>query len=145
MQAEISTKIASGAKAELGGGTKRSRVFVVDDNATFREGLAEVINAQADLSMCGEAATAENALERIGSLQPDVAVVDISLAGNKNGIELTKEIKERHPQLPVLVLTMHEESLYAESAFQAGAQGYITKRQSMQHFLAALRKLLPAS
>ena len=121
--------------------TKKRRVFIVDDNAMLREGLSEGINNEPDLMICGEAPSAEVALESLKTSHPDVVVVDISLEG-KSGIELIKEIRAQYPSLPILVLTMHEPSVYAEKAFEAGAQGYVTKQESMQKVLETLRRVI---
>src|SRR4051812_43244698 len=94
------------------------RVLLVDDHPILRKGLAQMINQEADLMVCGEAEEAGSGFEAVGTLQPDVAVVDISLKTG-NGIELVKNIKARYPNLPVLVLSMHDESLYAERAIRA--------------------------
>ena len=113
----------------------------MDDHSVLREGLAMVINGQPDLLVCGEAADAPRALEIIGAVEPDIAIVDLSLVGG-SGLELVKDIKALHPDLATLVLSMHDETLYAERALRAGARGYIMKRASTDELLAALRKVL---
>ena len=100
--------------------SEKKQIFIVDDHAMFREGLRQLIDREADLAVCGDAADATEALEKINQSEPDLVVVDISLSG-KSGIDLIKSIKEKHEDLPVLVVSMHEESLYAERALRAGA------------------------
>ncbi len=117
------------------------RVLLVDDHPILRKGLAQMINQEADLMVCGEAEEAGSAFEAVGTLQPDVAVVDISLKTG-NGIELVKNIKARYPDLPVLVLSMHDESLYAERAIRAGSLGYIMKEEATEQVLVAIRRVL---
>lgn len=117
------------------------RVLLVDDHPILRKGLAELINQEADLSVCGEAEEAPKAFEAVGVLNPDVAVVDISLKGG-NGLELIKNIKARYPDLPLLVLSMHDETLYAERALRAGSLGYIMKEEAIEKVLTAIRHVI---
>jgi len=117
------------------------KIFIVDDHPIVRQGLAMLINQEEDLVVCGEAEDANRALKDIGALKPDMAIVDISLAGT-SGIELISQIKERHPGLPVLVLSMHDEHLYAERILRAGALGYIKKQEATGKMLDAIRKVL---
>ena len=117
------------------------KVLLVDDHPILRKGLAQMINLENDLTVCGEAEEAGKGFELVGTLQPDVAVVDISLKTG-NGIELVKNIKARYPDLPVLVLSMHDESLYAERALRAGALGYIMKEEATEQVLVAIRRVL---
>jgi len=114
-------------------------VLIVDDHKVLRQGLAKLINQEKDLHVCGETENAQQALDAIETLKPDVILVDISLPG-MNGIEFIKNVKARHPNLPMLVLSMHDESLYAERALRAGALGYIMKKSSGEDVLEALRK-----
>lgn len=118
-----------------------SRVLIIDDHQMIREGLTHFINQTEGLTVCGEADNARNGMEAIASLKPDVVLVDISLPGS-NGIEFIKNTKARHPKLPIVVLSMHDESLYAERALRAGAFGYIMKRESTDQVITALRKAL---
>ena len=120
---------------------KKIKVLLVDDHPTMREGLIRVIERESDLTVCSQAACIQQALEMIESSTPDIAVVDISLGG-ENGIELIKDIKVRHPQLPVLVHSMHDESVYAERSLRAGAKGYISKQEPPQKLLQAIREVL---
>lgn len=117
------------------------KVLLVDDHPTMREGLMRVIEREADMTVCGEAESIQRALEVVETSKPDIAIVDISLAG-QNGLELIKDIKIRHPQLPVLVHSMHDESVYAERALRAGAKGYISKNEPPHKLLQAIRDVL---
>lgn len=119
----------------------KKTVLIVDDHPVFRHGIASLINAEADLVVCGEAANAQLALTAMRSLKPDVALLDISLPGT-NGVELIKLMKAEQPKLPLLVLSMHDESLYALRALRAGALGYVMKAEALNHVLTALRKVL---
>jgi DNA-binding NarL/FixJ family response regulator len=121
-------------------GTKY-RVFVVDDHPIVRQGLALLIDQEPDLVVCGEAEEAETALAAISAARPDVLLLDISLPG-RDGIELLKSIRSTDPALPVLVLSMHDESIYAERALRAGANGYIMKQEATENVLVALRRIL---
>jgi DNA-binding NarL/FixJ family response regulator len=119
----------------------KARVLLVDDHPILRKGLAQMINMEQDLTVCGEAEEAGKAFELVGTLQPDVAVVDISLKTG-NGIELVKNVKARYPELPILVLSMHDESLYAERALRAGSLGYIMKEEATEQVLVAIHRVL---
>jgi DNA-binding NarL/FixJ family response regulator len=120
---------------------EKKRVFIVDDHAMFRDGLRQLIDREADLVVCGEAADADEALEGISKSQPNLVIVDISLSG-KSGIDLIKAIEDEHEDLPVLVVSMHEESLYAERALRAGAMGYVMKQEPSKTVKVAIRKVL---
>jgi DNA-binding NarL/FixJ family response regulator len=130
-----------GAQTHAPGALKKTRILVVDDHPVVREGLARVIENQSDLMICGQAATIPEALAVLAASKPDVAIVDISLGGH-NAIELIKDIKVRHPELPVLVHSMHDESVYAERSLRAGAKGYIMKQEPPQNLVVALRQVL---
>ena len=119
----------------------KARVLLIDDHAILRQGLAQLINQEADMAVCGEAEEAPKGFEAVNTLKPDVAVVDISLKGG-NGLELIKNIKASHPNLPILVLSMHDESLYAERALRAGGLGYIMKEEAAESVIAGIRKVL---
>lgn len=121
--------------------SERKQVFIVDDHAMFRDGLRQLIDREVDLTVCGDAAEATEALEGISKSEPDLVIVDISLSG-KSGIDLIKAIKDKNEDLPVLVVSMHEESLYAERALRAGAMGYVMKQEPAKVVKAAIRKLL---
>jgi DNA-binding NarL/FixJ family response regulator len=118
-----------------------TRVVIVDDHPLLRKGVGQLINNEKDLLVVGEAENAAKALTAIEVLQPDVALIDISLGG-ASGIELLKNIKARFPKLRVLVLSMHDESVYAHRALRAGASGYIMKQEATEMVLTALRKVL---
>jgi len=121
--------------------TTKTRVLVVDDHPIVRQGLALLINREADLVVCGEAEEMHTAMQQILTTHPDIVVVDISLSG-PDGLELLKSIRTRHPHLPVLILSMHDESIYAERALRAGANGYIMKQEATEKVLEALRRIV---
>lgn len=118
-----------------------ARVVLVDDHPIVRKALAGVVNNDADMTVCGEADTIEAALSVIQSTTPDVAIVDLSLKGG-DGLELIKDIAAQFPKLAVLVLSMREESIYAERALRAGARGYVSKEQPVSEVVEAIRKVL---
>jgi DNA-binding NarL/FixJ family response regulator len=124
-----------------GNTAKKSRVLVVDDHPIVRQGLALMINREADLTVCAEADSAQAAVQAIVTAKPDILVVDISLNG-PDGLDLLKDVRTRFPNLPVLILSMHDESIYAERALRAGAQGYIMKQEATDKVLTALRRIL---
>jgi len=119
----------------------KSTILIVDDHPVVRQGLALLINREADLTVCGDAEEASSALQRIEELKPDLIVVDISLNG-PDGLDLLKEIRARDPNLPVLILSMLDELLYAERALRAGANGYIMKQEATERVLVAIRRIL---
>ena len=119
----------------------KARILVVDDHAIVREGLALLINQEPDLLVTAKAENADEALDAVRTQQIDLAIVDISLEG-KNGLQLTKQIKSEYPDLPVLILTMHDEALHARHAFVAGARGYVTKHEAAETIVAAIRAVL---
>jgi DNA-binding NarL/FixJ family response regulator len=121
--------------------TRKSRVFLVDDHPLVRDGLATLINQQADLAVCGDAEDAVNALSKIATTRPHLALIDISLKLT-SGLELIKDLRIQHPAVAVVVLSMHDEMLYAERALRAGARGYVMKRESTQNVLTAIRRVL---
>jgi len=121
--------------------TARSRVFIVDDHPIVRQGLALLINREPDLAVCGDAEEAGSALRGIEELKPNLIVVDISLNG-PDGLDLLKDIRARDPNLPVLILSMLDELLYAERALRAGASGYIMKQEATERVLVAIRRIL---
>jgi DNA-binding NarL/FixJ family response regulator len=120
---------------------EKNRILIVDDHPLFREGLQQLIDRDPELAVCGEAATMVEALQVIPKLKPDLVLVDISLGG-ASGIELIKAIKNDFEDLPVLVVSMHDESLYAERAMRAGAMGYVMKHEPSKTVKAAIHKVL---
>ena len=114
------------------------RIVIVDDHPVVRRGLAEIINDQPDMTVCGESDTAAGGLERIRVDRPDVAIVDLSL-GADSGLRLVKELDALIPEMRVLILSMHDEVLHAERALAAGARGYIMKDEASNHLIAAIR------
>jgi DNA-binding NarL/FixJ family response regulator len=120
---------------------RKSRVFLVDDHPLVREHLTALLQREADLEVCGEAPDAPTARSLITRQEPDLVILDISLK-RSHGLELLKDLKELRPKLPVLVLSMHDETLYAERALRAGAMGYITKEEATVSVLSAIRKVL---
>ena len=128
-------------KSQNQAAVKKSRILVVDDHPIVRQGLALLINQEADLVVCGEAEEATGAMHVLASSRPDILIVDISLNG-PDGIDLLKNIRSVDPTLPVLILSMHDESIYAERALRAGANGYIMKQEATEKVLVALRRIL---
>ena len=122
-------------------GATKSRIFIVDDHPIVRQGLALLINREPDLSVVGDAEETCTAMLRIGETKPNLVVVDISLNG-PDGLDLLKEIRIHQPSLPVLILSMLDESVYAERALRAGANGYIMKQEATERVLVAIRRIL---
>jgi DNA-binding NarL/FixJ family response regulator len=122
-------------------GKNKTRVLIVDDHPIVREGLGRLIELQSDITVCGEAASAHEALKTIKTSSPDVVIVDISLGKGLGGIELIKEIKARFPQLSILVLSMHDETVFAERLIRAGAKGYVMKEEAPEVILTAIRRV----
>jgi DNA-binding NarL/FixJ family response regulator len=120
---------------------QRNRVFLVDDHPLVREWLTNLIDQQPDLEVCGEAENVADALRGIAATKPDLAVIDITLNA-ASGLELIKDIRIQHPSVAPIVLSMHEEELYAERAMRAGARGYVRKRETSKNILAAIRRVL---
>lgn len=120
---------------------QRSKIFIVDDHSIIRGGLTRLIDHEKDMTVIGEADNAEEAIEGIGRCSPDLAIVDISLRG-MNGIELTKILIAKYPQLPILIFSMHEESLFVEKILRIGAKGYVMKRNAVFDTITAIRKVL---
>lgn len=125
----------------IGEHTKQSQILIVDDHPMVREGLRQMIERNPSLSICGEADSPSEALQAIAKLNPDLVLVDISL-GNASGIDLIKAIKTQYDDLPVLVISMHDETLYAERAMRAGAMGYVMKHEPNKTVVAAILKVL---
>lgn len=121
--------------------TPKRRLFLVEDHPVTREGFARLLNFEPDLEVCGQAGTASEALAVVKSLNPDLVIVDISLAG-RSGLELLKDLAHLHPRLLMLVLSTHDEGMYAERSLRAGAHGYIMKSASISQILEAIRRVL---
>lgn len=119
----------------------KTNVVLVDDHPMMRRGIAELINQESDLFVCGEAGTMQEAISMASKLKPDLMIVDVSLDGN-NGIELMKNLTSRWSTLPVLAYSMHDESIYAERALRAGAKGYVMKQAEPDLLLEAIRVVL---
>ena len=122
--------------------TNKRTILLVDDHPLFRKGMTQLLDSQNDLQVEAEADNSGGALNAIRSKRFDLAVVDIGLRGGANGIELTKAIKAERPDLPVLVVSMHDEALYAERALRAGARGYVMKREALDSILQAVRSVI---
>jgi len=120
---------------------KRRQVLLVDDHPIVRQGLRRLIDGEGDLEVCAEAGTMREARQAIREKDPDVVVVDISLKEG-DGMELIKDVRAHHPSLPMLVLSMHDEGVYAERLLAAGANGYIMKQAATDQFINALRRVL---
>jgi DNA-binding NarL/FixJ family response regulator len=120
---------------------RKARILIVDDHPIAREGLAQLINEESDLTVCWQAENAEQAMQQIRADKPDLAIVDVSLR-DSSGLELVKNIKAQSAGVPILVFSMHEESFFAERALQAGALGYLTKQEPTEAILVAIRRIL---
>lgn len=119
----------------------KTKVLIIDDHPIFREGLRKVINAEPDLAVCGEAASAAEALASAAAVRPDIVIVDITL-DHSNGIDLIKDLELRWPGVPILVLSNHDEALYAERCLRAGARGYVMKHHPPEHLIEAVHNIL---
>lgn len=123
---------------------RKARILLVDDHAVVRFGIAQLINRQPDMEVCGEEADAGTAFSAAERLKPDLVIADLSLK-ESSGLELVRNLKARFPSMPILVLSVHDESVYAEMAFRAGAMGYLMKDQALEKVLEAIRRLLNGS
>lgn len=119
----------------------KKKVLVVDDHPIVRQGLAQLINQESDFMVCGDAGDIPHALKAIEDCRPDIIIVDISL-GHTSGIRLIEDLSHNYPDLAVLALSMHDESIYAERCLKAGAKGYIMKQEPPEKVISALRKIL---
>jgi len=122
-------------------GMRKRRIFIVDDHPLVREGLTNLINGQSGLIVCGEAEDSASAVAGIAKARPDVALIDISLK-NESGLELVKNLDHQFPLVALIVLSMHDEALYAERALRAGARGYVMKRETSRSVLASIRRVV---
>lgn len=118
----------------------KHRILIVDDHPIFRQGLAQLINQESDLSVCGEADDYHGALKAVDEMKPDTVIVDITLK-DMSGIDLIKEIRKLHKAITMLVISMHDESLYAERALRAGAKGYVMKQEASESIVQAIRQV----
>lgn len=121
--------------------TKRKKILLVDDHPLMRRGQADLLNREPDFAVCGEAGTAREAMKAIATLKPDVVLVDMGLP-DKDGLELIKDIQALHPGLPVLAMSMQDESLYAPRVLRAGGRGYVMKQEGPELLVAAIRTVL---
>ncbi len=119
----------------------KSKILIVEDHPIFRRGLAQLINEEKDMEVCGEAEDVNEAKRAIKRCKPDMVIVDITLKG-KSGLELIRDIGEQHADLPALVLSMHDEALYAERVLRSGARGYIMKQEMTDNVIQAIRQVL---
>ena len=138
----MKTAVAATEKPRPTSAKKSKRIVIVDDHPLFRKGLEQLINSSNDgFHICGEAGDAAEGMSRIRELKPDLVILDLSLPG-ANGIELIKNIRAEFTKLPVLILSMHDESLYALRALRAGAQGYVMKQEALESVIGAIREVL---
>jgi len=121
---------------------KKIRVFVVDDHPIVRQGLRMIIEEEDNMDVCGESGNANDAIRLISDLEPDIVLVDISLEGTASGIDLVTSLKKRHPSIPALIISMHDDSLYAERSIMAGARGYVMKNQVEDVIITAINTVL---
>jgi DNA-binding NarL/FixJ family response regulator len=132
---------AAGRSASTNGPADKKRIFIVDDHAMFRDGLRRLVDMEPDLMVCGDAPDAAGAMQQINQSRPDLIIVDLSLEGT-SGIDLIKSIRQDFEDMPVLVVSMHAESLYGDRALRAGAMGYVMKSEPATTVLEAIRKVL---
>jgi DNA-binding NarL/FixJ family response regulator len=118
----------------------KTKILLVEDHQIVREGIARIINQEKDMEVCGEAGSAKEALKSIEKRRPDLVITDISMSG-MNGIEFLKHLKAQYPELPAIVLSMHDEALYAERSLRAGAMGFVMKREGSDEVMTAIRKV----
>ena len=133
--------MAPAKKREVKAIDGKTRILLVDDHAVVRFGIAQIINRQPDLTVCGEEENASKALGAIESLKPNLVIADISLK-DSSGLELMRNIKAQYPGMPILVVSGHDESVYAEIAFRAGALGYLMKEEALDKIIMAVRRVL---
>jgi DNA-binding NarL/FixJ family response regulator len=136
-----SVLMAEASKSQGAPRARKKTVFVVDDHPLLRQGLSLLINREPDLAVCGEAEEAQAAMKAIAAQRPDILIADISLNG-PDGLDLLKNLRALYPDLPVLILSMHDESIYAERALRARANGYIMKQEATEKVLVAVRRIL---
>lgn len=120
---------------------EKKKVFIVDDHPLIREGITQLLNCESDLTVSGEASDMPEALQKIKELVPDLAIIDINLKGC-SGLELTSTLHALYPNLPILILSMHDESLYIDRVLKAGAKGFLMKDEAPNHVITAIRQIL---
>ena len=120
---------------------QKKRLLILDDHPMMREGLAQLIGNEVDLEVCGESGTGKEAVDLVTRLKPDLLLADISLP-DKSGLEVIKDVRAMHPEVAMLVISMHDESLYAERVLRAGARGYIMKQEGGRKLMEAIRHVL---
>ncbi len=120
---------------------RKSKIFIVDDHPIVRYGVSRILSNEPDFTVCGDADCGHKAIEGIEKLQPDIVVLDISLK-DMDGLSLTKTIRAQYPSLPIVILSMHDERMYAHKALRAGASGYVMKEESSEKLVNAIRKVL---
>jgi len=133
--------MAQAKKREVKENDGKTRILLVDDHAVVRFGIAQLINRQTDMAVCGEEEDASRAMGAIEALKPNLVIADISLK-ESSGLELMRNIKAQYPGLPILVVSAHDESIYAEIAFRAGALGYLMKDGALDRIITAIRRVL---
>ncbi|MEX2381914.1 MAG: response regulator transcription factor [Opitutales bacterium] len=121
--------------------TRKTRIFIVDDHPLMRQAISQVLLKEPDMTVCGEASSAAEALEEIQAESPDIVIADLSLQG-MSGIDLIKNLKSIFPELPILVLSMHDESIYAQRVLRAGGQGYVMKEETAEKVVQGIRRIL---
>jgi DNA-binding NarL/FixJ family response regulator len=121
---------------------KMTRIVIVDDHPLVRDQLRATVESEEDLKICGEAEDGYHAMDVIQSVKPGLVILDLTLKGSRSGLDVIKELHLRYPKLLILVVSMHDESLYAERTIHAGARGYITKQEATQRILHAIRRVL---
>jgi DNA-binding NarL/FixJ family response regulator len=137
MEIHMTTAAAKTLEAD-----RPARIAIVDDHTVVRYGVSRILDAEKDMDLCGEASNMISALDMIKKEKPDVVIVDISLEGMLDGLKLTKAIKAKYPEMSVLVLSMHDETMYAHKALSAGANGYIMKEKSSDELVNAIHEVL---
>jgi DNA-binding NarL/FixJ family response regulator len=123
------------------GKDSRTRILLVEDHAVVRFGITQLLNRQGDMLVCGEEEDAANAMSAVEKLHPDLVIADMTLR-ESSGLELVRNIKAQYPKLPVLILSVHDESVFAEVAFRAGALGYLMKQEAIEKIVTAARQVL---
>jgi DNA-binding NarL/FixJ family response regulator len=137
----MTTKTIGNVETVMTNKSKATQVVVIDDHPILRQGISQLINQERDLAVCGEAGDVPSGLRFLEAHKCDIILLDISLNG-KSGIEFLKDIKVQHPKIPVIILSMHDENIYASRALRAGASGYIMKQAAAEKVIEAIRTVL---